>query len=129
MIRVSGTVTLANGERVAFAGGPRELVAWERYALSHNLPTARDARGSGAGLTMMWYLAYECCTRTAESRLGFSEWLGELVDLSDFDLEMPDPTLPVVSGEQSPLSPPLPGSPPESSGTLTPETSQPSTPY
>jgi hypothetical protein len=126
VIRVSGTVTLDTGELVEFAGGPRELAAWERYALSHGLPPTRDARGGAAGLTMMWYLAFECVTRGADHRPAFNDWLGGLVDLSGFDLELPDPTQPVASAERSPLSPPLPGSPPESSGPPIPETSQPS---
>jgi hypothetical protein len=126
VIRVSGVVTLEGGERVPFAGGPRELAAWERYALTRGLPPSQNAAGSSAGLTMMWYLAYECVTREAKERPGFDVWLNGLVDLAEFELEMPDPTLPVASEGQSQASPPLPGSPLESSGDPIPGISQPS---
>ena len=126
MIRVSGTVTLADGTRHPFAGGPREFSAWERYALANGLPTAQNAAGSSAGLTMMWYLAYACVTREAAERPAFDEWLNTLIDLADFELEMPSPTQAAASGELSPALPREPASPPISSGAPTPETSRPS---
>jgi len=128
VIRVSGVATLADGTRHPFAGGPREFSAWERYALSNGLPTAQNAAGSSAGLTMMWFLAYVCITRELAERPAFDDWLNELIDLADFELEMPTPTRAGASAELSPLSPPEPASPPISSGTPTPATSRPSRP-
>lgn len=126
MIRVAGVVTLTDGVSVRFAGGPREFAAWERYALAHGLPTSQNAAGIGAGLTMMWYLAYACSTRGAEHRPGFDDWLGELVDISEFELEMPDPTPPAASAGSSGSSPSQPESDPPTYGPLIPETSRPS---
>ena len=128
MIRVSGTVTLQDGTQEPFAGGPREFAAWERFALSHNLPPTQNAAGSSAGLTMMWFLAYSCVTRGATTRPGFDAWLDTLADLSDFELELPPPTRSVASGEPSDSSPSLPESDPETSGMPTRETSPPSWP-
>lgn len=126
MIRVSGTVTLVGGERVPFAGGPREFAAWERFALSHNLPPTQNASGGAAGLTMMWFLAYACVSRGAAERVGFDAWLDTLVDLSDFELSLPPPTRSEASDEPLDSSPPRPESDPETSGMPTHETSQPS---
>ena len=126
MIRVSGVVTLADGVPVRFVGGPREFSAWERYAISHGLPTGENAAGASAGLTMMWYLAYACSTRGAEHRPGFDDWLGELVDCSEFDLELPPPTRPVASDASSDSSPSQPESDPPTSGPPTRATSLPS---
>lgn len=117
---------MTDGERVAFAGGPREFAAWERYALSHGLPTSENAAGASAGLTMTWYLAYASATRGAEHRPGFDDWLDGLVDLADFELELSPPTRPEVSAELSASSPPRPESDPTTYGPLIPETSQPS---
>lgn len=123
MIRVSGVLLLTTGERVPFAGGPREFSAWERYALAQGLPTSQTATGSSAGLTMMWFLAYACSTRGAEHRPGFDDWLDTLADLSEFELEMSPPTQAVPSAESSPNSPPVPESHRESSGQPIPQTS------
>lgn len=128
MIRVSGTITLSDGTRVPFAGGPREFAAWERFALSHNLPPTQNAAGSSAGLTMMWFLAYSCVTRGESTRPGFDAWLDTLADLSDFDLELPPPTRSEASGEPSDSSQSQPESDPPTYGLPTHETSRPSSP-
>jgi hypothetical protein len=128
MIRVSGIATLSDGTTHPFAGGPREFSAWERYALANGLPTAQNAAGSSAGLTMMWFLAYACMTRELPERPAFDDWLNTLVDLADFELEMPTPTRAAASAELSPRSPLAPESPPTLSGAPTPETSRPSRP-
>lgn len=125
MIAISGVATVS-GEPLGFTGGPRELVQWERYALSHGLPPHQNAQGYGAALTMAYYLAYACLTRDAKTRPGFDEWLGQLEDVRDFSMEEIPPTPTAPSGEPSQLSPPPQASPPASFGPPMPATSQPS---
>ena len=63
MIRITGTVVYRDGRRVAFTGGPRELVAWEAFALGRGLPTTADEPGRGAPYTMVYFLAWTLATR------------------------------------------------------------------
>lgn len=123
MIRISGTIAYLDGRSDTFEGGPREWVAWERYALSHGLPTVNQDPSRAAGLTMTWFLAYQAATRHAAERPGFEEWLDGVADIAADVAEAP-PTRPAASAATSSSSGPPSGSIPAGSPNGTPETSR-----
>jgi hypothetical protein len=86
VIQLAGTVTYHDGQQAAFAGGPREWVMWEQYALGRGLPTVAPEPGRAAALTMVWYLAWACATRGQNPRPGFDPWLDSIAEVADFEL-------------------------------------------
>jgi hypothetical protein len=128
VIGASGVVILADGARVPFEAGPREVVMWERYATANGLrttPTEAELTRFSA-TTWVLYLAYASVTRGRAERPAFDEWLEAVADIADFDYGSVPPTPPVPSAEPSVPLPRGPESLPNRSGTLTRETSQPS---
>jgi len=110
MIRYTATVIYRDGRRLDVTGGPREWVAWEAYALSHNLPTAGDQPGRTAGLTMTWYLAFLAAVRGEKDHPGYLPWLDTLEDVVGFKVLDADPTrpAPLAGPSSSSLSLPEP---------------------
>lgn len=92
MIHITGVVVYPDGRRDTFAGGPRDWVAWEQYALGHGLPTSASDPARAAGLTMTWYLAYSASTRTQKDRPGYLAWLDSISDVVDVEVVNADPT-------------------------------------
>ena len=108
MIRITGTVVYRDGRRVAFTGGPRELVAWEAFALGRGLPTTADEPGRGAPYTMVYFLAWTLATREQAPRIGFEPWMDQVAEIDGFELIDADPTPPARSDGESSSSPPPP---------------------
>ena len=128
MIGASGVLVLADGSRVPFETGPREVVLWERYANANGLPvTPTEATlTSYAANTWVLYHAYLGSTRGQADRPAFEEWLEGVADVAEFDSRSVPPTPPVASAGLSVPSLPEPASLPNNFGTPTPATSRPS---
>jgi hypothetical protein len=128
VIRSHGVAIMKDGRRLEFSAGPYELSRWERYALINGLPPHPTDTGGWAGLTMSYFLAFECDTAGQTERPPFDTWLQELGGIESFVAEEIPPIPPAASAEQSPSWPLEPESPPINSGPKSRGTSQPSLP-
>jgi hypothetical protein len=127
MIGASGVIVYADGSSKAFETGPRDVIAWERYATLNGIPVTptEDRITHFSANTWQFYHAYLGATRGQRERPAFDDWLEGVVDLTDFAYGEIPPTPKVASDGLSALSPREPESPPNHSGTLTPATSRP----
>lgn len=126
MIHFRGVLHYTNGRApLEFKGGPVEWMAWERYAVSHNLPVVAEDMSRATPVNQALFCAWEATTRHEKPRPGFDTWSASIVDLTEYQVGSTPPTRPEASDASTQSSPSTPASAPASSEPATPATWQP----